>query len=108
MGSRVDDILHILVDCISSIYGGVRDFSAPHFLVKRFQLHALYLRKKGGAIRAPKEMVYKLQFYMELLHGKVYGAESQIPLYTGTDDMFYCSISLLFKPLVLSIDCLHQ
>jgi hypothetical protein len=30
------------------------------------------------------------------------------PLYRGTDDMFYCSISLVFKPLVLSIDCLHQ
>ena len=26
-------------------------------------------------MRAPKEVLYKLQFFMELLHGEVYGAE---------------------------------
>jgi hypothetical protein len=54
------------------------------FLVKQFQLHALCSRKKRGVIRAPKGMLHKLQVFVELLHGEVYGAEfvkqSQTPL----------------------------
>jgi hypothetical protein len=38
-------------------------------------LHALSLKKKGGVVRAPKEVLHKLQFFMELLHGGVCGAE---------------------------------
>ena len=49
--------------------------SAPHFLVKQFQLHALSLRKNGGVVKAPKEVLYKLQFFVELLYGRVCGAE---------------------------------
>jgi hypothetical protein len=49
--------------------------SAPRFLAKRFQLHALSSRKKGGVVRASKEVLHKLQFFVELLHGGVYGAE---------------------------------
>jgi hypothetical protein len=30
------------------------------FLVKRFQLHALYLMKNGGVVRAPKEVLHEL------------------------------------------------
>ena len=59
--------------------------SAPRFLAKRFQLHALSSRKKGGVVRAPKDVLHKLQFFVELLHGGVYGAEfveqSQTPPY---------------------------
>jgi hypothetical protein len=54
------------------------------FLVKQFQLHVLCSRKKRGVIRAPKGMLHKLQVFVELLHGEVYGAEfvkqSQTPL----------------------------
>jgi len=46
---------------------------APYFLAKRFQLHALSSRKKSGVVRAPKEVLHKLQFFVELLHGGVYG-----------------------------------
>ena len=57
--------------------------SAPCFLAKRFQLHALSSRKKNRVVRAPKEVLYKLQFFVELLHGGVYGAkfveQSQTP-----------------------------
>ena len=49
--------------------------SAPRFLAKQFQLHALYSRKKGGVVGAPKEVLHKLQFFVELLHGGVCGAE---------------------------------
>ena len=49
--------------------------SAPCFLAKRFQLHALCSRKKGGVVRAPKEILHKLQFFVKLLHGGVCGAE---------------------------------
>jgi len=49
--------------------------SASRFLAKRFQLHALGSRKKGGVVRAPKEVLHKLQFFVELLHGGVYRAE---------------------------------
>jgi hypothetical protein len=49
--------------------------SAPHFLAKWFQLHALCSRKKGGVVRAPKEVLHELQFFVELLHGGVCGAE---------------------------------
>ena len=45
------------------IQGGVWDCSAPRFLAKRFQLHALSSRKKGGVVRAPKELLHKLQFF---------------------------------------------
>jgi hypothetical protein len=31
--------------------------------------------KKGRVVRAPKEVLYKVQFFVELLHGRVYGAE---------------------------------
>jgi hypothetical protein len=33
------------------------------------------LRKKGGVVRAPKEVLYELQFFVELLYGGVCGAE---------------------------------
>jgi len=49
--------------------------SAPRFLAKRFQLHALSSRKKGGVVRTPKEVLHKLQFFVELLYGRVCGAE---------------------------------
>jgi len=49
--------------------------SAPYFLAKRFQLHALSSRKKNGVVRAPKEVLHKLQFFVELLHSGVYRAE---------------------------------
>ena len=45
------------------------------FLAKQFQLHALCSRKKGGVVRAPKGVLHKLQVFVELLHGEVYGAE---------------------------------
>jgi len=44
-------------------------------LAKRFQLHALSSRKKSGVVRAPKEVLHELQFFMELLHSGVCGAE---------------------------------
>jgi len=49
--------------------------SAPCFLGKRFQLHALSSRKKGGVVRAPKEVPHELQFFLELLYSGVCGAE---------------------------------
>jgi hypothetical protein len=49
--------------------------SAPRFLAKRFQLHALSSRKKGGVVRAPKQVLHKLQFFVELLYSGVCGAE---------------------------------
>jgi hypothetical protein len=45
--------------------------SAPRFLAKQFQLHALCSRKNGRVVRALKEVLHKLQFFMELLHGGV-------------------------------------
>jgi hypothetical protein len=54
----------------------LRIFSfAPRFLAKRFQLHALSSRKKGGVVRAP----HKLQFFVELLYGGVCGAVPNTP-----------------------------
>ena len=47
----------------------------PTFFVKRFQLHALYSRKNGGVVRAPKEVLHKLQVLIKLLHGGTCGAE---------------------------------
>jgi len=32
-------------------------------------------KKKGGVVRAPKEVLHELQFFMELLHSRVCGAE---------------------------------
>ena len=59
--------------------------SALRFLAKRFQLHALSSRKKGEVVRAPKEVLHKPQFFVELLHGEFYRVEfveqSQTPLY---------------------------
>ena len=52
---------------------------APRFLAKRFQLHALCSRKKGGVVRAPKKVLHKLQFFVELLHGRVCGAVPNTP-----------------------------
>ena len=49
--------------------------SAPCFLAKRFQLHTLSSRKKGGVVRTPKEVLHRLQFFMELLYDGVCGAE---------------------------------
>ena len=54
--------------------------SAPCFLAKRFQLHALCSRKNGGVVRAPKEVLHKLQFFIELLYGGVCGAVPNTPL----------------------------
>jgi len=48
---------------------------APYFLAKQFQLHALSSRKNGEVVRAPKEVLHELQFFMELLHSGVCGAE---------------------------------
>jgi hypothetical protein len=31
--------------------------------------------KNGGVVRAPKEVLHKLQFFVELLYGEVYRAE---------------------------------
>jgi len=42
----------------------IRGFlAAPYFLVKWFQLHVLYLRKKYGIVRAHKKMFHKLHFF---------------------------------------------
>jgi hypothetical protein len=49
--------------------------SALYFLAKQFQLYALSSRKKGGVVRASQEVLYELQFFVELLHGGVCGAE---------------------------------
>jgi len=49
--------------------------SALRFLAKRFQLHALSSRKNGEVVRAPKELLHKLQFFVELLYGGVCEAE---------------------------------
>ena len=38
---------------------------APRFLAKRFWLRTLCSRKKGGVVRAPKEVFNKLQFFCE-------------------------------------------
>jgi hypothetical protein len=65
--------------------GGVWDCSTPRFLAKQFQLYALYSRKNGGAVRAPKEVLHKLQFFMELLHGGVRGAVSNTPIISTHD-----------------------
>jgi len=54
--------------------------SAPYFLDKQFLLHTLTSRKKSGAVRAPKEVLHKLQFFVELLYGGVCGAVSNNPL----------------------------
>jgi len=53
--------------------------SAPCFLAKRFQLHALSSRKMGGVVRAPKEILHKLQFFVDLLYGGVCGAVPNTP-----------------------------
>jgi len=66
--------------CQSGSMGGCLELlhvffsSVPRFLAKRFQLYALSSRKKSGAVRAPKEVLHKLQFFMELFHGEVCGA----------------------------------
>jgi len=60
--------------------GGVWDFSAPRFLAKQFHLHALSSRKNGGVVKAPKEVLHELQFFVELLHSRVRGAVSNTPL----------------------------
>jgi len=64
--------------------------SAPRFLAKQFQLHALSSRKNDGVVRASKEVLHELQFFVELLHGRVCGAEfvqqRQTPLYTYDKD----------------------
>ena len=49
--------------------------SPPRFLAKQFQLHALSSRKKGGVVKAPKEVLHELQFFVELLHSGVCEAE---------------------------------
>jgi len=56
-------------------------FSAPlHvFLPKRLQFHAVSSRKKDGVVRAPKKLLHKLHFFMELLHNKICGAVSNTP-----------------------------
>ena len=48
---------------------------APRFLVRRFPLHTLCSINRGGVVRTPKEVLHKLQFLVELLHGKVYEAD---------------------------------
>jgi len=49
--------------------------STPRFLAKQFQLHALNSSKKGGVVRAPKEILHKLHFFLELLRDGICGAE---------------------------------
>jgi len=51
--------------------------SAPRFLAKRFQVYALSSRKKGGVMRAPKEVLHKFQFFVELLYDEVCGSKSK-------------------------------
>ena len=95
-GNLIDDIMH------ASYWGGVWDCSAlrfssstPCFLAKRFQLHALGSRKKGGVVKAPKEVLYKLQFFMELLYSVVCGAVSNTPwvcIYVLWTYTLYCII----------------
>jgi len=55
--------------------GGIWDCSALQFLAKQVQLYATLLQEKGGVVRAPKMVLLKLQFFVELLHGGVCGAE---------------------------------
>jgi hypothetical protein len=51
-------------------------FPAPlHvFLAKQFQLHVLCSRKKNEVVRARKEVLHKLYFFVKLLRGRVCGA----------------------------------
>jgi len=37
----------------------------------------------GGVVRAPKEVLHKLQFFVELLHGGVCGAVPNTPKCTN-------------------------
>ena len=60
--------------CGSTLQYYIWDCSALRFLVKRFKLHALYSRKKREIVIAPKDVLHKLQFFMELLHDRVCGA----------------------------------
>jgi len=62
-------ILEGVWDCSASRFFS----SASRFLAKRFQLHGS--RKNGGVVRASKDVLHKLQFFMELLYGGVCGAE---------------------------------
>jgi hypothetical protein len=50
------------------------------FLAKRFQLHTLCSRKNDRVVRPPKETLYKLQFFMELLYDRVCGAVPNTPI----------------------------
>jgi len=38
-------------------------------------LRTQFEKKKGGVVRAPKEVLHELQFFVELLHDEVYEAE---------------------------------
>jgi hypothetical protein len=40
-------------------------------VAKQVQLHPLCSRKKIGVVRAPKGVLHKLQFFLELLHSGV-------------------------------------
>ena len=53
--------------------------SASRCLAKRFQLHALCSTKMGGVVRAHKEVLHKLQVFVELLNGGVFGAVPNTP-----------------------------
>ena len=59
--------------------------SAPCFLAKRFQLHALSLRKKGGVVTAPKGTPQTPVFYGAApqwsLWSRVCGAVTNTPLF---------------------------
>jgi hypothetical protein len=84
--------------------GGIWDCSAPHLLPKRFQLHALDSRKNGGVVRAPKEVLHKLWFFVELLHGEVCGAVWNtllIELYLLCIKSWYIAMTKLMVPFYI-------
>jgi len=71
--------------------GGVWDCSASCFAAPLYvfqpngfsSMHSVQ-EKKGGVVRAPKEVLHKLQFFVELLHGGVCGAVPNTPIVCTT------------------------
>ena len=72
--------------------GGVWDCYALCFSAPLHVFYALSSRKKSGVVRAPKEVLHELQFFVELLYSGVCGAVPNTLLpyeNSGIDDLLF-------------------
>ena len=74
--------------------------SASRFLAKRFQLHALSSRKKGGVVRAPKEVLHNFSFLWSCSTVE-FVKQSQTP----PKALFRCKKIWIFATVALSFVC---